>query len=86
VSAETLADPAAEAAAAYARLSLAPAILRAYRADWTDFVDWCRTAGRLALPAALETVAAYLASLAATHSRAALERRLDAIGARRAGR
>ena len=73
----THADP-ADAAAAYARLSLAPATLRAYRADWEDFVQWCRAAGRVPLPAAAETVAAYLASLAATHSRAALERRLAA--------
>ena len=56
--AATHADPAADAAAAYARLSLAPATLRAYRADWGDFVAWCRAAGRVALPAASETVAA----------------------------
>ena len=81
--AATHVDPAADAAAAYARLSLAPATLRAYRADWDDFVGWCRASGRVALPAAAETVAAYLASLAASHSRAALERRLAAIGAHR---
>jgi hypothetical protein len=41
-----------DAAAVYARLSLAPATLRAYRADWADFVEWCRVVGRVALPAA----------------------------------
>lgn len=69
-----------ETAAAYARQSLAPATLRAYRADWHDFVQWCRTQGRTPLPAEPEAVAAYLASLAATHGRAALRRRLAAIG------
>ena len=37
-------------------LRIAPAMLRAYRADRDDFVSWCRVAGRVALPAAAETV------------------------------
>jgi len=53
---------------------------RAYRAGWTDFRAWCRAAGWIPLPAAAETVAAYLASLAATHSRSTLQQRLAAIG------
>jgi site-specific recombinase XerD len=72
--------PAAELTAAdYARRSLAPNTLRAYRADWEDFLAWCRINGQPPLPAAPETVAAYLASLALTHGRAALRRRLAAI-------
>src|SRR4051812_29038358 len=64
----------------YAKLSLAPATLAAYRADWTDFTAWCRLNGLSPLPAAPKTVADYLASLAQTHGRSALRRRLLAIG------
>src|ERR1700742_3713082 len=64
----------------YARLSLAPATLAAYRAAWADFSSWCRARDRCPLPAAPTTVADYLASLALTHGRAALKRRLSAIG------
>ena len=67
-------------AADYARLSLSPATLRAYRADWTDFTAWCQGRGVSPLPAAPNTVADYLASLALTHGRSALKRRLSAIG------
>ena len=64
----------------YARQAHAPETLRAYAADWADFSQWCRGGGWAALPAAPQAVAAYLASLAATHSRSALQRRLAAIG------
>ena len=67
-------------AADYARLSLSPATLRAYRADWADFTAWCQGRGVSPLPAAPNTVADYLASLALTHGRSALKRRLSAIG------
>jgi integrase len=36
----------------------------AYRSRWRSFEDWCRDAGRVALPATAQTVAAYLAHLA----------------------
>jgi len=36
----------------------------AYRSRWRSFGDWCRDAGRVALPATTQTVAAYLAHLA----------------------
>lgn len=71
---------AVEAAKAYARQSLAPETLRAYATDWADFLAWCHAAGCEALPAPPAAVAAYLASLARTHSRSALDRRLAAIG------
>lgn len=64
----------------YARLSLAPATLTAHRADWADFTGWCRHKNLSALPAAPTTVADYLASLAMTHGRSAMKRRLSAIG------
>ena len=76
----SLAAQAALAAAIdFAREALAPATLRAYRADWQHFCAWCRDAGWTALPAAPETVAAYLAALATTHTSSALVRRLAAL-------
>ena len=70
----------AQPAEAYARQSLAPATLRAYRAGWGAFLAWCQLAGRAALPATPETVAEHLASLATTQCRASLAKRLSAIG------
>ena len=67
-------------AAAYAAESLSAATRRAYRADWADWTTWCGQHGHRPLPAAPEAIAAYLASLAATHGRSALRRRLSAIG------
>jgi len=75
-----LGETAVEAAKAYARQSLAPETRRAYASDWRHFREWCGMAGCSALPAEPAAVAAYLASLALTHSRSALERRLAAIG------
>lgn len=69
-----------ERARKYAGEALAPNTLRAYRADWADFEAWCQWGGVPSLPAEPATVAAYLASLATTHSRSALRRRLTAIG------
>lgn len=75
-------SPAAQAALAaaidFAGQALSPATLRAYRADWAHFCAWCRDAGWPALPAAPDTVAAYLAAQAVTHTRSALVRRLAA--------
>ncbi len=68
------------AAEAYARQSLAPETRRAYATDWRHFTEWCGLAGCGALPAEPAAVAAYLAGMAQTHSRSALERRLAAIG------
>lgn len=67
-------------AADYARQALSEATLRAYRADWEDFSGWCHGRGARALPAEPATVAAYLASMAISHARATLRRRLAAIG------
>jgi len=75
-----LADAAIAAAKTYARQALAPETLRAYATDWRAFIAWCRAAGCEALPAAPAAVAAYLAACAPGYSRAALERRLAAIG------
>lgn len=51
-------------AAGYARASKADATLRAYASDCRDFASWCSARGLCAMPATIEAVAAYLASLA----------------------
>jgi len=67
-------------AADYARQSLSEATQRAYHADWSHFTAWCQAADLPPLPAAPQFVAAYLASMAATHSHATIRRRLLGIG------
>lgn len=60
--------------------SLSAATRRAYRADLRRFGDWCAARGVAALPAAPETVAAFLAAEAAAGARSAtLTRRRAAI-------
>ena len=73
-------EAALAAAAAYAKLALAPATCRAYQADWTHFFTWCAAANLPALPAAPATIGAYLSAMAPTHARASIRRRLAAIG------
>jgi site-specific recombinase XerD len=58
----------------------AAATQRAYRSDWADFSLWCRSTGWPPLPAAPQAIAAYFASMAATHRRSTIRRRLAAIG------
>jgi|SRR5579871_968124 len=55
------------------------ATLRAYRADWRHFEEWCRQKGFPALPAEPETVGLYLGEIAATHRPSTLSRRLTSI-------
>jgi site-specific recombinase XerD len=55
-------DDAADAAAQYRRASRAENTRRAYRSAVARFCDWCRAHGQTALPAAPETVAAFLAA------------------------
>ena len=68
------------AAQALARRATAPATLRAYKADWTHFADWCAAHGFVPVPAAPATVGAYLASLADSHAPTTIRRRLSALG------
>jgi integrase len=67
-------------AQALARQATAPATLRAYKADWTHFAEWCAAHGFTPVPAEPTTVGAYLASLAKTHAPATVRRRLSALG------
>jgi len=77
----TLAGQAAlDAAQAFARKAAAPAMLRAYRADWTHYAAWCEAHGFSPVPAAPATVGAYLASLAGNHAPTTIRRRLAALG------
>src|SRR6201747_232489 len=68
------------AAQAFAGRATAAATLRAYKADWTHFAQWCATHGFVAVPAAPATVGAYLASLGASHAPTTIRRRLSALG------
>jgi Phage integrase, N-terminal SAM-like domain len=68
------------AAQALARNATAPATLRAYKADWTHFSQWCAAHGFVPVPAAPDIVGAYLASLAETHAPTTIRRRLAALG------
>ncbi|MDX1418401.1 MAG: site-specific integrase [Rubricoccaceae bacterium] len=54
----------AEAARAFADAARAPNTLRAYRADWADFLAWCADRRVQPLPATTETVALYIAARA----------------------
>lgn len=53
---------------------------RAYRADWQHYTAWCDTHQLEPLPAGPEQVASYLTSMAETHKRSTIERRLVTIG------
>jgi len=63
----------------YARGAKAASTQRSYHNDWRDFEVWCAAHELMALPAAPETVALYLASRAAVYKTATLARRLVAI-------
>ena len=65
---------------AYLKASKAASTVRAYRIDWADFLDWCGGRDAVALPAAPETVCAYLSALADAGARAStIQRRVSGI-------
>jgi site-specific recombinase XerD len=74
-----LVEAALKDARSLARNAYSDATLRAYAADWQDFLAWCRQAGVRALPAEPRFVAAYIAARARAVGRSALRRRLAAI-------
>jgi hypothetical protein len=57
-------EEAATVATEFARASKSAATRRAYQADAANFAVWCQRCGVEPLPASVNTVAAYLASLA----------------------
>ena len=64
----------------YLNHQLAPSTARAYRSDWQQFQTWCQQRQLIALPAAPETIALFLASQASDGIKVStLERRLAAI-------
>lgn len=72
-----------ESAKSYAEASTAPSTLRAYAADWRAFEAWASARGLATLPAAVDTVAVFLSSEAASGLKpATVNRRRAAIGFR----
>jgi site-specific recombinase XerD len=72
--------PELEAAVTYAKAEKASATRKAYGTDFRLFREWCEAKGASALPAAPETVAAYLAHGVAEGAKAStLGRRVAAI-------
>jgi site-specific recombinase XerD len=64
----------------YLRASKAENTLRGYQSDWKDFCAWCESRGGLSpLPAAADTVAAYIAECAGRLKPGSIQRRLNAI-------
>ncbi|MGT2489382.1 hypothetical protein ACU4GA_32715 [Methylobacterium oryzae CBMB20] len=76
----TLPATLAARARAFADEALSENSRRAYRADWQHYTQWCRGHDLAPLPAGPEQVASYLTSMAETHKRATIERRLVTIG------
>lgn len=66
-------------ARAYALNAKAANTLKAYRADWRKFSQWCEERQLQALPAAPETVAMFAAELAGSEKASTLQRRMSAI-------
>jgi integrase len=66
-------------ASEYIRQAKAPNTRKAYRADWADFVAWCKKYRRDPLPARPDTVAYYLADSSARLKVSTLQRRLATI-------
>lgn len=65
----------------YALAEKSDATRRAYRSDFADFSTWCAANGLTAMPAQVESVAAYLAHLADSGRKAStITRRAAAIG------
>ncbi len=60
----TLAPDDRERVARYVERASAPATLRAYRSDWSDFAAWCGVRGYRAMPATPDIVAGFVTDLA----------------------
>lgn len=65
----------------YASNSKAPATVRAYRACWKHFQEWCRDRGLNSLPAEPRAVALFIADCASKHKPASISLRMAAISA-----
>lgn len=79
---EASTEPARRAEVDYAAASMAEGTIRAYRSDWSSFVAWCHQVAADSLPAHPASVAAYLASQAASGLKVStVRRRAAAIAA-----
>jgi integrase len=74
-------EPLVDQARTFIAASKAPATLKAYRNDWSDFSAWTAAHRMAVLPAAPETIALYLTDQAGVKATATLSRRLVAIRA-----
>lgn len=70
---------AADRAREFARRARSAQTIRCYRGDWSDFEAWCGRNHLASLPAAPETVAMYISSLAGVCKASTIQRRLSAI-------
>jgi hypothetical protein len=61
IGADVVPSPSLEQVREFIRASKADSTLRGYRSDWRFFCQWCEGDGVCPLPAATETVAAYIA-------------------------
>src|SRR4051812_31303276 len=68
-----------ELAREFARQSKAENTLRGYRADWSDFCQWCESRNLCPLPANADSVAGYIAECAQVLKVGSIQRRLNAI-------
>jgi integrase len=64
---------------AYIHASKSASTLRGYQSDWRDFCAWCQARDARPLPAAPESVAAYIAECARHLRPGSIQRRLNAI-------
>jgi site-specific recombinase XerD len=72
--------PLSEDEAGYVEAARAPNTLRGYRSDWAEFTAWCARRHRAPLPAAADSISAYLTELARAGAKVGtMSRRLSAI-------
>jgi site-specific recombinase XerD len=63
----------------FVKAAKAPATLKAYRSDWSDFESWCLGKHLRSLPAEPEIIALYISDLASTCAAGTIARRLTSI-------
>src|ERR1017187_7643897 len=69
----------ADRASEFIQQSKSKNTIRAYRADWDHFTAWCKSHGQASLPASADTVALYVADLAASLKPSTITRRISSI-------
>jgi site-specific recombinase XerD len=77
--ADLVPSPSLEQVREFIRASKAENTLRGYQTDWRNFLEWAQAHETSPLPAAPETVAAYIAECAGRLKVGSIQRRLNAI-------